>query len=680
MRKSMVLTLLFAAALSACAQQQTVILGHSTVALTGPWKFSPGDSPWVGTPADGHFLWAQPGFDDSGWHDMNLTPLPGSIDVLFGTAGYVPGWTKRGYPGLTGFAWYRLRLHIGSHGQPLWIKMPPDIDDGFQVFANGKCIGQFGHFGPRGVTLYYSHPAMFELPAAAPNGSIEIAVRFYMSAITALRWPDAGGMHSPPLMGLEASVVPFRNLEENNLLQAYFGACLAVTVLSLILPFAFWAWVKDRRERIWQWLLLAAAAQLTLGVGTLTSEFSLRVSMGEAECLRFVFGAPAVYFCWILFWFHWFGLERRHWIARAAWLLAVADATNAFCFRSPLLGFHFASPPLLHFCSAATVWISSAEGILALVLLAAALRKDRLAALLATLPILLLALQGFMVPLLVVFELPSEIFISGLGISNLDVEVILMILIVGVLALRRFLADRERQAAGRESVARDLEQARQLQQGVLVPEPLCSATYKVDVEYRPAQSVGGDFFQTIPRPDGNLVVIIGDVSGKGVSAAMLVAVLVGAARAIARQTSDPAVILAELNLQLLGRSGGHFATCLVGALRPDGALYLANAGHLPPYRNGEELPLPPALPLGVSSDAEYAETTLQLTPGDSLTFLSDGVVEAQSATDELFGFDRTRAISAESAETIATAAQAHGQQDDITVLTLTFAPAEVIHA
>jgi serine phosphatase RsbU (regulator of sigma subunit) len=80
----------------------------------------------------------------------------------------------------------------------------------------------------------------------------------------------------------------------------------------------------------------------------------------------------------------------------------------------------------------------------------------------------------------------------------------------------------------------------------------------------------------------------------------------------------------------------------------------------------------------------YNETALQLAPGETLTFLSDGVVEAQSPTGELFGFERTAAISIQTAEEIARAASTHGQQDDITVLTLTFAPASalagVVHA
>jgi serine/threonine protein phosphatase PrpC len=85
------------------------------------------------------------------------------------------------------------------------------------------------------------------------------------------------------------------------------------------------------------------------------------------------------------------------------------------------------------------------------------------------------------------------------------------------------------------------------------------------------------------------------------------------------------------------------------------------------------------LPLGIAPDSQYTETTLRLAPGETLTFLSDGVVEARNARGELFGFERAAAISGESAESIAQAAQQFGQEDDITVLTLSLAPAEVSH-
>ena len=118
-----------------------------------------------------------------------------------------------------------------------------------------------------------------------------------------------------------------------------------------------------------------------------------------------------------------------------------------------------------------------------------------------------------------------------------------------------------------------------------------------------------------------------------------------------------------------------FVTCLCARIGADGNLIFANAGHLAPYRNGEEIQLESGLPLGIAPDATYCEITIRLAPNEQLTFLSDGVVEARNAQGELFGFERTATISIQSADAIAQAAKQFGQDDDITVLTLTRLPA-----
>jgi serine phosphatase RsbU (regulator of sigma subunit) len=107
---------------------------------------------------------------------------------------------------------------------------------------------------------------------------------------------------------------------------------------------------------------------------------------------------------------------------------------------------------------------------------------------------------------------------------------------------------------------------------------------------------------------------------------------------------------------------------------------IANAGHLAPWRNGEELDCGNNLPLGIVENLHYEECEILLAPNDTLTFLSDGVVEARNARGELYGFDRTAAISTRTAAEIARAASTHGQEDDITVLTLAFTGAEVLYA
>ena len=82
---------------------ENVTLGQSAVPLYGPWKFTVGDSPL--DTATHQPLWAEPGFDDSKWEDVDLTPMEGSTDPIGGQAGFVPGWTAKGHPGYWGYAW-----------------------------------------------------------------------------------------------------------------------------------------------------------------------------------------------------------------------------------------------------------------------------------------------------------------------------------------------------------------------------------------------------------------------------------------------------------------------------------------------------------------------------------------------------------------------------------------------
>jgi len=219
----------------------------------------------------------------------------------------------------------------------------------------------------------------------------------------------------------------------------------------------------------------------------------------------------------------------------------------------------------------------------------------------------------------------------------------------------------------------ELEAAREIQQ-LILPDTIESAKsiagFAIDSVYKPAQQVGGDFYQILPDAHGGLLLIIGDVAGKGMPAAMLVAVLVGAARTLARFTSDPAEILQEMNRRLLGRSGGGFSTCLAAHIDTNGAIKLANAGHLSPYMDGHEVDIPGALPLGITADPDYELCAFQLEPGSRLTFYSDGVVEAQNKQREILGFDRARRLSTRTAEEIVQAVCDFGQEDDITVVIL----------
>jgi serine phosphatase RsbU (regulator of sigma subunit) len=215
----------------------------------------------------------------------------------------------------------------------------------------------------------------------------------------------------------------------------------------------------------------------------------------------------------------------------------------------------------------------------------------------------------------------------------------------------------------------EMASAREIQQ-YLIPEKLPPTPgLAIQSVYQPSREVGGDFFQVLPDPrDGSTLIVVGDVAGKGLQAGMLAALIVGAIRTAFKFTSDPGSILALLNERLQGRG---LVTCLAMRIDRSGSVELANAAHLPPYINGKELALEGALPLGALPDIAFPATRLQLREGESMLLVSDGVVEARNAQGELFGFERTAAISTQSAQNIADAAQRFGQEDDITVLTLT---------
>jgi serine phosphatase RsbU (regulator of sigma subunit) len=166
--------------------------------------------------------------------------------------------------------------------------------------------------------------------------------------------------------------------------------------------------------------------------------------------------------------------------------------------------------------------------------------------------------------------------------------------------------------------------------------------------------------------DGGMLVVIGDVAGKGLKAAMNVSMLMGALRRTA--DSSPAKILESLNRVLVGTDS--FTTCQAAWFGANGELVLANAGHLPPYLNSQEIAIAGGLPLGVLPEVRYEELRLYLHPGDRVLLLSDGVVEARKPSGELFGFDRLHNLSNQSAFYLAEAAKTFGQEDDITVLTV----------
>ena len=246
--------------------------------------------------------------------------------------------------------------------------------------------------------------------------------------------------------------------------------------------------------------------------------------------------------------------------------------------------------------------------------------------------------------------------IAGYRLQIFEIASLLMAAIIAWLLLRELTAERARFSS-------ELEAGRAIQQLLLSGGGTPAG---IEAVWRPAAEVGGDFWQAIPLADSNRLLIVGDVSGKGLKAAMVVSLVTGAIRN--RHSDQPASLLAELNQMLAGNLDGGFVTACVARIDADGHATIANAGHPNPYLEGRELDLPAGLPLGITTDSQYVETTLQLT--GTLTFVSDGVIEAANAKGELFGFDRTRDLATKPAAEIAETARVWGQNDDITVVTV----------
>jgi hypothetical protein len=665
-----------------------ITLGQSAVPLYGPWKFTVGDSPI--DPKTGQPLWAEPEFDDSKWETVDLTPKEGDTDPIVGTSGYVPGWTAKGHPGYWGYAWYRIRVEVEARpGAALALAGPADVDDAYEFFDNGALAGHFGDFTGSKPRVYATQPKMFRLPgpgnraanagqgAATPGetsangtgvaGSTTqvLAFRLWMEPGTLVNAPDGGGMHAAPVLGEAGAVAAGYQMRWLELIRAYASSAALALLFGLLAVVAFSLILFDRSDRVYLWmgalfLLIAVNSILSLiGVWTEVQSFPANSLLTD--------GAGAlVWGAWVMVFWVWFGLERPRWLPRLAagltLLLMASDIVRDEVFFGLVphaIAIHFVTADLvlrlLFF--ALLLWIVI-EGI----------RRQGVEGWLVMPVVVLRGISAFTLQLSLL-HIRMRWFPFGVQVSLGVLANLLMAVVIALLLLRRLLKSVKRQRL----MALDVKQAQEVQQVILPEARLVLPGLTVESEYRPAREVGGDFFQIIPhKTDGSLLIVAGDVTGKGLKAGMLVALLVGAVRSTAETDSDPAAMLAALNRRLLGRADAQ-ATCLALRIAADGSATLANAGHMAPYLNGEPLPMEGSLPLGMIEGAESSLMHFQLMLSDKLMLMSDGVAEATDANGKLFGFERVNELlrTAKTAAEVAGAAQNFGQQDDISVISVT---------
>jgi hypothetical protein len=625
------------------------------VSLDGPWRFHPGDSPPAA--GSGALPWAAPGFDDSGW------PLLRSDQ----------SWSSQGYPAMSGFSWYRFTVRVPAGEGPTSLLLAPIVTS-FEVYVDGKPVGGSGEMPPTIVPNTQIRYHLFPLTRSGSSSerTVQVAIRVWHSPIWST-YMGGGPILPGNLAGdpkLLAGERQHHQLVRNVLFVDSYSYSIAAALIGFTILCLF-LFRPAEREYLWfAVIMLAQAADNVLFVGQQIYSWP-PVPINDLLDGMLMAVDILASFC-----FFSRVLNARTGILGRILLALVAFSPFPAVFYWPGWSSAPASAAIQMACLLpAVLWILY-------VLVNRALRGN-LDARLLLLPALLdlgyymadnvaivLAQMGWIRPARVLeLPLPLPPFTMQTGI----LFHLFFLLAMMVFLIRRFTLARRQE----ERLAGEFEAARQVQQ-VLLPDELDQCPgFTVEYIYQPADQVGGDFFQQVSDGQCGMLIVVGDVSGKGLPAALMVSVLVGAIRAETAHGTDPANLLRSLNDRMIGRSHGGFTTCLAAHFTAEGVLTVANAGHMPPYRNGpgftgEEIGIPGSLPLGIVAHAKYESTTVRLAPGDRLTFVSDGVVEAQSKSGELFGFDRTRALSRQHAADIAAAAHAFGQIDDITVVTVKF--------
>jgi serine phosphatase RsbU (regulator of sigma subunit) len=197
----------------------------------------------------------------------------------------------------------------------------------------------------------------------------------------------------------------------------------------------------------------------------------------------------------------------------------------------------------------------------------------------------------------------------------------------------------------KEKMERELEVARKIQESILPKQVPAMEGWQIAVRWMPARAVSGDFYDFISFNDGKIGLVVGDVTGKGVPAALVMAITRSVIHAVVKQFCTPSDILSEVN-QLLCQDmpSGMFVTCLFAVLDPSsGVLCYANAGHDTPFQRTSEglLELKArGMPLGVFPGSSYEEMETTLSPGDGILMYSDGLIEAHNPQGEMFDTPR----------------------------------------
>lgn len=636
-------------------------LGKGFVPLNGPWQFHLGDDP----------SYASPALDDLTGHDgwEQLSPDK--------------PWGVQGHPAYVGYAWYRRHIELtpAPGASPDIALLVPPVADSYEIYWNGVLVGSGGKLPPHPVWYFLPPPLTFGL---GPVRSGVLAFRVWKSNLASFDSGRLGGFTMSPFIGSPQAIANLKETSDNRWLRSRQFLFGLDSLYFLIAMFGLLGWLRDRSQWIFLWMgCFAASAPLVDLLEGMRLPIPWAVTLGLSQPL---FGLISIstWFVLILL----LGLDDNPRFRRTIRFLAIFEMVCFSLDGLVVLSIPYTSGSV----SVAGEWIDAFLTAIFTILQSmplfivgyAVIRRPRLAPerwlvaacafFAAAIPTLRSGLaQGSRYTHWTISnKIGAPLFtVNGNAVTAQTIAQAALLLALAYAVYRYSAEERRRQAR----LEQEFRNARELQQ-ILIPEAIPNIPgFTLTSAYKPAQEVGGDFFQIIPLDEksaGSTLIVLGDVSGKGLTAAMTVSLIVGVIRALAEITASPAEILAGLNRRLNGRLHGGFATAIALRLDPDGRCTLASAGHPAPFLNRHELEMPGALPLGLVSSTTYDEHAFQLQDGDHLALYTDGLLEARNTAGELYGFDRLTILfgNRPTAEQASIEAVTFGQDDDITVLTL----------
>jgi 7TM diverse intracellular signalling/Stage II sporulation protein E (SpoIIE) len=488
------------------------------ISLDGVWRFHPGDDP------DGKLGWAKPDFDDSSW------PLLRSNT----------GWGEQGYKGYSGFAWYRFKVLLPNE-QRRWAISLPRLLTSYQIFADTRLVGQFGGMPPH-AQYVVGFDQIFALPAdlPSPGHAVTFAIRVW-------HWPRfPKGVSGGPTSSTRVGEIDALRTQQTYDAWGRFWSSSSGNVLmlmNLLAAFAglflFWMRPQDR-EYLWFGIY-----ELLTGLDHLILDYYRFHPTPEWTIfwLDSAFSA-ASWFLFLLFIFTILN-GRKNWLFWAAVATEVVTILGQLAFMMGWIGlvqfdliWALALVPYFY-CILGLLYQKATRGVPDAQLMLIPVGFCYVCWLAR---ILLSALSGsghtwVYRDLHWFFEVSRRPF--PFSVNDLA-DMVMLVAVVAVLPLRFARSRRDE-----ERLAGEMESARTVQQ-ILIPNEIPPVPgFAIHCVYRPAGQVGGDFFQVIPLGSGGALIAVGDVSGKGMPAAMTVSLLVGTLRTLAHYTQRPSEIGGE---------------------------------------------------------------------------------------------------------------------------------------